>query len=139
HTFPPPGAPVVTMQDLGMQVCSFYYEHSSQDFIGWSPSTYFDLGGPLIMNLDIKFGLIPVAQAISLNNWYTELPGSGINIYELPRENTTQNKNWINVPTVLPSGNIANWNMLIRHDQNQLEYSILATYSFTATMVIKEE
>jgi hypothetical protein len=138
HTFPSPGTPVVTLQDMGMQLCTFYYVHSSH-FIGWSPATYFNFGEPLIMNLDVKFGLIPTAQAASLDYWYTELPGSGINIYELPRENTTQNKNWINVPTTLPSGTITNWNMLIRHDLNQLQYSILADYSFSATMVIKEQ
>ena len=133
-----PGAPMVTMQDLEMQVCTFYYLHSSH-FIGWSPTTYFNFGERLIMNLDIKFGLIRTVQAESLNNWYTSLPGSGINIYELPREYAHQNKNWINVPTVLPPGTITNWNMLIRHDQNQLQYSISADYSFSATMVIREQ
>lgn len=139
YTFPPPGAPVVTIQDLGMQLCSFYYEHSSQSFIGWSPSIYFNLGEASIMYLDVKFGLIPTAQAVLLNNWYTTLPGSGINIYELPRENTAQNKNWVNVVTSLPSGIITNWNVIIRHDLSRLEYSISANFSFTATIFIKEQ
>lgn len=139
YTGPGLGAPVVTIQDLGMQLCSFYYEHSSQSFIGWSPSIYFNLDEAAVMYLDVKFGLIPTAQAVLLDNWYTELPGSGINIYELPRENTTQNKNWVNVPTVMPSHIITNWNMLIRYDKNELEYSILAGYSFNATMVVKEQ
>lgn len=139
YTNPQPGAPVVTLQDIGMQLCSFYYEHSSQSFIGWSPSIYFNLGQAQVIYLDVKFGLIPTAQAVLLNNWYTTLPGSGINIYELPRENTTQNKNWVNVVTSLPSGIITNWNVILRRDLNRLEYSILAGYSFNATLVIKEQ
>jgi hypothetical protein len=138
YTSPSPGAPVVTLADLGMQVCTFYYLHSSY-FIGWSPTTYFNFGQQLIMNLDIKFGLIPTVQAESLNNWYTSLPGSGINIYELPREYTHQNKNWINVPTTLPPVTITNWSLMVRTDLNQLQYSISADYSFSATLVIREQ
>lgn len=138
YASPSPGAPIITLQDLGMQVCTFYYLHSS-DFIGWSPTTYFNFGQPLIMNLDIKFGLIRTAQAEALDNWYTSLPGSGINIYELPREYKHHNKNWINVPTVLPPFVLTNWNVMIRRNLNRLEYSISGNFSSTLTIAIKEQ
>ena len=131
------GAPLVTLHDLGMRVCTFYYVHSSH-FIGWSPGTYFNFGEAAEIYIDVKFGLIPTAQAASLDYWYTELPGSGINIYELPRENTTQNKNWFRVKTLLPPM-LTNWNVMIRRDLNRLEYSMAGNFSSTLTIAIKEE
>ena len=140
YTTPSINDPVVTIEDLGMQVCSFYYRKFLGDtfFVGWSPSLYFDFGGPGEQYVDVKFGLIPIDQARSLNNWYKELPGSGINIYELPRENATQNKNWLNIPTELSGSIVKSWYMARRWDLGVLEYSMLATYSFTATIIIKE-
>ena len=137
YTYPQQGSPVVTLPDLGLRVCTFYYVHSSH-FIGWSPSVYFNFGEASQMYIDVKFGLIPTAQAASLDPWYTELPGSGINIYELPRENTTQNKNWFRVKTLLPPM-LTNWNVMIRRDLNRLEYSIAGNFSSTLTIAIKEE
>ena len=139
YTTPAIDVPVVTIQELDMQLCSFYCEHLSQSFIGWSPTLYFNFGGPNEQNVDVMFGLIPINQALSLNNWYTEPPGSGINVYELPRENITQNKNWINVPTVLPYNIVTNWNIIISPNFYQIAYSITANYSFVATIVVKEQ
>lgn len=140
YTTPAIDDPVVTIEDLGMQVCSFYYRKFLGDtfFVGWSPTLYFNFGGPGEQYVDVKFGLIPIDQARSLDNWYKELPGSGINIYELPRENTTQNKNWLNIPTELTGSIVKSWFMARRWDLEVLEYSILATYSFDATIVVKE-
>ena len=139
YTTPAIDVPVVTIQELDMQLCSFYCEHLSQSFIGWSPTLYFNFGGPNEQNVDVIFGLIPINQALSLNDWYTEPPGSGINVYELPRENITQNKNWINVPTVLPYNIVTNWNIIISPNFYQIAYSITANYSFVATIVVKEQ
>jgi len=141
YTTPAIDDPVVTIEDLGMQVCSFYYRKDiigNTFFVGWSPTLHFNFGGPGEQYVDIKFGLIPIDQARSLNNWYTELPGSDINIYELPRENTTQNKNWLNIPTELTGSIVKSWWMGVRWDLGELQYSILATYSFNATIVVKE-
>ena len=140
YTTPAINDPVVTIEDMGMQVCSFYYRKFFGDtfFVGWSPTLFFNFGGPGEQYVDVKFGLIPIEQASSLDNWYKELPGSGINIYELPRENTTQNKNWLNIPTELTGFIVKSWWMGVRWDLGELQYSILATYSFNATIVVKE-
>src|SRR5690606_23917938 len=54
------------------------------------------------------------------------------------RENTTQNKNWLNIPTELTGSIVKSWWMGVRWDLGELQYSILATYSFNATIVVKE-
>lgn len=140
-----PGAPLIGLSDLGLRVCAMFYSSGTNFLIGWASAPDSIYGGVAnyiayklsssIMTLDIKFSLVE-----SYHSWKTTAIPSNLPMWEIPRQFSGQNGDWIGVPIVFGSTNsISSFGVLGYLGQQRIHYSIASNYSFTARIEITEE